>query len=85
VAFREKPKSDGAWVNAGFFVMEPAVFDFIPTDDTVLEKDTLETLADRGELVARKHIGFWHPMDTQRDKNHLEELWKNRKAPWKVW
>ena len=83
--FQEKPKGDGAWINAGFFVMEPEVFDYIADDRTVLEKEPLENLASGEELVAYKHNGFWQPMDTLRDKNHLEELWKSGKAPWKVW
>lgn len=83
--FQEKPKGDGAWINAGFFVMEPKVFDYIKDDATVLERDPLENLASDGQLVAYKHPGFWQPMDTLRDKNHLEELWKSGKAPWKVW
>lgn len=83
--FQEKPKGDGAWINAGFFVMEPKVFDYIADDKTVLEKEPLENLAGDEELVAYKHNGFWQPMDTLRDKNHLEELWKQGTAPWKVW
>lgn len=83
--FQEKPKGDGAWINAGFFVMEPKVFDYIADDRTILEKEPLENLASSEELVAYKHNGFWQPMDTLRDKNHLEELWKSGNAPWKVW
>lgn len=83
--FQEKPKGDGAWINAGFFVMEPKVFDYIADDRTILEKEPLENLASGEELVAYKHNGFWQPMDTLRDKNHLEELWKSGNAPWKVW
>jgi len=85
LAFREKPKNDGAWINAGYFVMEPSIFDHISGDDIALEKEPLETLSGKGELVARRHTGFWHPMDTQRDKNYLEDLWKTGRAPWKVW
>ncbi|MBS3873074.1 MAG: glucose-1-phosphate cytidylyltransferase [Firmicutes bacterium] len=84
-AFQEKPKGDGAWVNSGFFVMEPAVFQYIDNDDTVLERGPLENLARSGELVAYKHHGFWQPMDTVRDKNQLEELWRAGNAAWKVW
>jgi glucose-1-phosphate cytidylyltransferase len=84
-SFQEKPQGDGAWVNAGFFVMEPKVFDYLKDDTTVLEKDPLENLARDGQLVAYKHSGFWQPMDTIRDKNHLEELWKSGKASWKAW
>lgn len=83
--FQEKPKGDGAWINAGFFVMEPKVFDYIADDRTFLEKEPLENLASSEELVAYKHNGFWQPMDTLRDKNYLEELWKSGNAPWKVW
>lgn len=83
--FQEKPKGDGAWINGGFFVMEPEVLDYIDGDATVLEKEPLEGLARDGQLVAYKHPGFWQPMDTLRDKSHLEELWKSGVAPWKTW
>lgn len=83
--FQEKPKGDGAWINAGFFVLEPQIFDYIAGDTTVLEKEPLEKLAKDSELVAYKHAGFWQPMDSLRDKNQLEELWKGGKAPWKTW
>jgi len=83
--FQEKPKGDGAWINAGFFVLEPQVFEFIAGDSVFLEKEPLENLAAQGELMAFKHDGFWQPMDTLRDKNHLEDLWKNNLAPWKSW
>ncbi len=83
--FKEKPKGDGAWINGGFFVMEPAVLDYIEGDATILEKEPLEGLARDGQLVACKHSGFWQPMDTLRDKNHLENLWNSGKAPWKMW
>jgi glucose-1-phosphate cytidylyltransferase len=83
--FREKPKGDGAWINAGFFVMEPNVFKYLEDDHTVFEQEPLENLADEGGLVAYKHDGFWHPMDTLRDKNHLDVLWKSGSAPWKIW
>jgi glucose-1-phosphate cytidylyltransferase len=84
-AFQEKPKGDGTWINAGFFVFEPSIFDYIPGDDTILEKSPLETLARKGELFTYKHSGFWQPMDTLRDRNLLEDLWKRGDAPWKVW
>lgn len=84
-SFQEKPKGDGAWINAGFFVLQPEVFDYLEDDTTVLEKDPLEKLALNGELMAYKHHGFWHPMDTLRDKTYLDELWKSGNAPWKVW
>lgn len=83
--FQEKPKGDGAWINAGFFVMEPRIFDYIDDDNTILEREPMENLAKNGELVAYKHYGFWQPMDSLRDKNQLEELWKTGKAPWKLW
>jgi glucose-1-phosphate cytidylyltransferase len=84
-SFREKQDGDGAWVNGGYFVLEPAVIDFIADDATVWEKEPLEKLADLEQLSAFKHSGFWQPMDTLRDKNYLEELWKSNQAPWKVW
>ncbi|MDT8436357.1 MAG: glucose-1-phosphate cytidylyltransferase [Gemmatimonadota bacterium] len=83
--FREKPKGDGAWINGGFFVLEPSVLDVIDGDDTVWEREPMETLAARGELAAFRHTGFWHPMDTLRDRMVLEEMWKSGKAPWKIW
>jgi glucose-1-phosphate cytidylyltransferase len=83
--FQEKPKGDGSWINAGFFVMEPAIFNYIAGDETILERDPLENLANDGQLVAYKHTGFWQPMDTLRDKIQLEELWKSGNAPWKLW
>ncbi len=83
--FREKPKGDGTWVNGGFFVLEPAVFDLLKSDDDIWERAPLETLADTGQLSAYKHTGFWQPMDTLRDKNQLEELWASGHAPWKKW
>lgn len=82
--FKEKPKGDGGWINAGFFVMEPEVLDYIDGDETILEKAPLEKLACDGQLKAFKHTGFWQPMDTLRDKNYLEELWKKDEAPWKI-
>ncbi len=83
--FQEKPKGDGAWINAGFFVMNPDVFEYIKGDETILEREPMEKLAKDGELVAFKHHGFWQPMDTLRDKIHLEELWNSGNAPWKIW
>jgi len=83
--FREKPIGDSDWINGGFFVMEPEVFALLEGDETVLEREPLETLADNGQLGAFKHRGFWQPMDTLRDKNHLEALWRSGNAPWKVW
>jgi glucose-1-phosphate cytidylyltransferase len=83
--FQEKPPGDGSWINGGFFVLEPQVLDYIEGDDCVWERGPMETLAQRGELSAYTHEGFWHPMDTLRDKTRLEELWQNGDAPWKVW
>ncbi|ACL25032.1 glucose-1-phosphate cytidylyltransferase [Chloroflexus aggregans] len=84
-SFKEKPGGDGAYINGGFFVVEPAAFDLIAGDDTVWEREPLEQLAQRGELAAYRHHGFWHPMDTLRDKNYLEGLWQSGHAPWKIW
>jgi len=84
-AFKEKPKGDGAWVNGGFFVVEPSVIDYIKDDSTVWEREPMEKLAYDGELAAYRHQGFWHPMDTLRDKNVLEKLWEGGQAPWKIW
>jgi glucose-1-phosphate cytidylyltransferase len=85
MAFREKPQGDGAWINGGYFVLSPKVIDYIDGDTTVWEKEPMERLADEGQLSAFRHTGFWHPMDTLRDKVLLEELWQTGKAPWKVW
>ena len=84
-SFLEKPRGDGSWINAGFFVLQPEVLDLIDGDSTVFEKEPLESLAQSGELMAFKHGDFWQPMDTLRDKNLLEELWKDGAAPWKLW
>jgi glucose-1-phosphate cytidylyltransferase len=83
--FREKPDGDGAWVNGGYFVLEPAVFDFIDGDATVWEQEPLQRLAHLNQLSAFRHTGFWQPMDTLRDKMYLEDLWKSGEPPWKVW
>lgn len=83
--FQEKPKGDHSWINGGFFVLQPEIFNYIEGDHTIFEKEPLEQLAKDGELTAYKHNGFWHPMDTLRDKNYLESLWVSNKAPWKVW
>jgi glucose-1-phosphate cytidylyltransferase len=83
--FAEKPVGDGAWINGGFFVLEPGAFDYIEGDQTSWESDALVRLAHDGELKGYKHAGFWQAMDTLRDKNQLEELWHSGKAPWKVW
>lgn len=84
-SFNEKPRGDGGWVNAGFFVFEPEVVDYIAGDQTVLEKEPLERLSWDGQLSAYKHTGFWQPMDTVRDRNYLEDLWKSDQASWSVW
>lgn len=81
----EKPRGDNSWINGGFFVVEPGIFDLISGDDTIWEREPLEAMAKRGELGAFKHKGFWHAMDTIRDKNELNDLWRSGKAPWKVW
>jgi glucose-1-phosphate cytidylyltransferase len=83
--FKEKPKGDGAWVNGGFFVLEPEVIDYINGDDTVWEREPMERLAQNRQLSAYRHKGFWHPMDTLRDKKVLDKLWETDQAPWKVW
>lgn len=83
--FKEKPHGDGAWVNGGFFVLEPAVIDLIADDSTIWEREPLEKLAQDGMLSAFRHYGFWQPMDTLRDKNYLDSLWASGEAPWKVW
>ncbi len=83
--FMEKPKGDGAIINGGFFILSPKVIDYIINDQTVWEREPLERLAEEGNLAAFLHHGFWHPMDTLRDKIYLEELWQSGKAPWKVW
>jgi len=84
-SFREKPDGDGAWVNSGFFVLEPETIDLIQGDDTVWEQEPLQKLAQMDRLSAYKHSGFWQPMDTLRDKHVLEELWNSGNPPWKVW
>lgn len=83
-SFQEKPAGDGAWINGGFFVLEPSVFDYIEGDRTSWESQPLQRLAAEHQLMAYQHAGFWQAMDTLRDKNHLEELWDTQ-SPWKVW
>lgn len=83
--FREKPKGDGAWVNGGFFVLEPAALEYIAGDDVFWEAEPLCQLAEEGQLSAYRHDGFWHAMDTLRDRNVLDEMWGSGEAPWKVW
>jgi glucose-1-phosphate cytidylyltransferase len=83
--FREKARDGEAWVNGGFFVLEPQVLDYIDGDDTVWEHEPMVRLSEEGQLAAYRHDGFWQPMDTLRDRNLLEELWASGTAPWKVW
>ena len=84
-SFLEKPAGEGGWVNGGFFVVEPQVLDYIEGDETIWEREPMERLASEGNLAAYRHEGFWHPMDTLRDKVVLEQLWASGEAPWKVW
>ncbi|NYD92070.1 glucose-1-phosphate cytidylyltransferase [Sphingomonas melonis] len=83
--FLEKPEGDGGVINAGFFVLSPAVLDTIAGDATVWEQEPLRGLAETGQLMAFRHTGFWQPMDTLRDKTHLEQLWESGHAPWRIW
>lgn len=83
--FVEKPVGHGSWINGGFFVLEPEIFDHIDSNETIWEQEPLQYLAKNRKLFAYKHDGFWYCMDTLRDKNHLESLWKKGNAPWKVW
>jgi len=83
--FREKPKEDAAWINGGFFVLEPRVFDLIDNDLTVFEQEPLQKMAREKKLAAYRHEGFWQSMDTLRDRNVLEGLWNSERPPWKVW
>lgn len=83
--FKEKPTGDGVMINGGFFVLSPSVLELLNSDDCIWERKPLETLAERGELSAYQHHGFWQAMDTLRDKTLLEELWQSGNAPWKVW
>ena len=85
IGFREKATEDAGWINAGFMVMEPAVFNYINEDKTIFEREPLENLSAEGKLGVYKHYGFWQCMDTQRDKYHLESMWGKNMAPWKVW
>lgn len=85
VEFSEKPQTGEGWINGGFFVFEPGVFDYIASDSSILERDVLEHLASEGQLMAFQQPGFWQPMDTVREKQILEDLWAGGNAPWKVW
>ncbi|MDP3858299.1 MAG: glucose-1-phosphate cytidylyltransferase [Stagnimonas sp.] len=84
-SFQEKPMGEGGWINGGFFVLSPKVIDYIDDDASIWERAPLESLAAEGQLMVHRHSGFWQPMDTLRDKQHLEELWQSGKAPWKLW
>lgn len=83
--FIEKPQGDGSRINGGFFVLSPKVIDYIDNDNTIWEREPLENLTKENQLIAYKYDGFWQPMDTLRDKNYLEKLWADKKAPWKLW
>jgi glucose-1-phosphate cytidylyltransferase len=83
--FLEKPEGEAGWINGGFFVLSPRVFDYVEADDTIWEREPLERLAHEGELSAYEHRGFFQPMDTLRDKQYLEDLWAKGEAPWKIW
>lgn len=85
VGFKEKPQGDGGWINGGYFVVEPEVFELITSDDTIWETGPMVELAQLHRLSAYKHYGFWSPMDTLRDKKRLEEIWEGGQAPWKLW
>lgn len=84
-SFEEKPRGDGAYINGGFFVLSPKVFEYIDGDSTTWEQEPMRGLTSDGQLSAFVHDGFWHPMDTLRDKVHLDQLWTNQVAPWKTW
>ena len=83
--FNEKPKGDGIWINGGFFVCEPEIFNYIDSDDTIFEQEPINQLVDKGELNCYKHHGFWKCMDTLKDKNDLNKMWDENKAEWKIW
>jgi glucose-1-phosphate cytidylyltransferase len=83
--FAEKPQTGEGWINGGFFVFEPGIFDYLPDDATSLEQEPLEQVAGRGQLMAFRHDGFWQPMDTVRERQLLESLWASGGAPWKMW
>lgn len=85
LSFREKPEGDGQWINGGFMVLTPEVFDYIEGDATVFEQEPLHHLSSTGKLSAYRHTGFWHAMDTMRDRRYLEELWASGRAPWRIW
>ena len=84
-SFREKPKNGGAWINGGFFILDPKVIDYIKGDETVFEQEPMKQLVEDGQLAAYRHRGFWMSLDTLRDKNVLEDLWQKGRALWKIW
>jgi glucose-1-phosphate cytidylyltransferase len=84
-SFIEKPLGDSSFINGGFFVLEPSIFDFIEGDESIWEQEPMKTLAAEKNMMAFKHHGYWHAMDTLRDRKHLEELWASGRAPWRVW
>jgi glucose-1-phosphate cytidylyltransferase len=84
-SFMEKPKGDGAWINGGFFVCQPEVFNYIKDDTTIFEREPMENIASENQMMAFKHAGFWRPMDTLRDKNELNQYWERGEAKWKLW
>ncbi len=84
-SFNEKPQTHEGWINGGFLVFEPAVLDYLSDDNSILENDALERLANEGQLVAYRHYGFWQCMDTLRDKRQLEKAWQSKNPPWKIW
>ena len=85
ISFEEKPSGDGSWINGGYFVLEPGIFDYVENDQTVWERQPLETLAKDSQLSVHKHKGYWNAVDTLRDKNWMQDLWNSKQAPWKVW
>ena len=85
ISFKEKPPGDGNWINGGYFVLEPSVFDYLGDNSTIWEEEPVENLTRDGQLSTYKHSGFWQSLDTLRDKNKLEKLWSNGNAPWKIW
>jgi len=83
--FLEKPKGDGGWINGGFFVLNKKIFDYLSDKNCIWEREPLENIAKENQLTAFKHSGFWHAMDTLRDRNYLEDIWSSNQVPWKIW